>query len=360
MARPTLKLVSNQSASAVKLRKELRGWIDKMEPNVRKGFQESIDNLKSELILSEVTKALRGEDVEKALKALHIDSAAFTPYKSAITTAYNGGGDIAAKKIPKLSDNSGNLIVVRFDAANRNAEREIANIAGDRITFVTTDTIQAARAIVLDGYAKGYGPAAIALDLAGRLDRRTGRRVGGVLGMSEPQAKAALNLRNRLLSGDPSEMRKVFSMELRDKRFDGMIKKAIESGSKLSVADVNRMYGRYVDASILLRSNNVARTETGRAVHAAAHTAFRQGLNKTNYIDSDISRTWRATADKRTRHSHEEMDGQTVYGLNTPFLTPSGQRLLHPLDPSLGAGPEEIINCRCDEEIDIDFSAGVV
>jgi len=331
-----------------------------MEPNVRRAFQASIDNLTSELKLSEVTKALRGEDVEAALRALHIDAAAFTPYRTAITAAYNGGGDIAAKKIPKLPDSQGNLVVVRFDVSNRRAERQLADIAGNRITLVTQDTIQAARAIVLDGYSKGMGPASIALDLAGRVDVRTGRRMGGVLGMSEPQAKAALNLRNRLLSGDPSEMRKVLGMELRDKRFDASIVAAIKAGKKLSIADVNRMYGRYVDASILLRSNNVARTETGRAVHAAAHEAFRQGIDKTNYSDVDISRTWRATRDKRTRHSHEEMDGQTVYGLNSPFMTPSGQKLLHPLDPSLGAGPEEIINCRCDEEIDIDFSAGVV
>ena len=39
------------------------------------------------------------------------------------------------------------------------------------------------------------------------------------------------------------------------------------------------------------------------------------------------------------------MNGQKVAGLFAPFISPSGAQLLHPLDTSMGAGPEETINC---------------
>ncbi|WP_230079793.1 hypothetical protein, partial [Alteripontixanthobacter maritimus] len=37
-----------------------------------------------------------------------------------------------------------------------------------------------------------------------------------------------------------------FTRKLRDKRFDGIVRKAIATGKPLSVADVERIAGRYI------------------------------------------------------------------------------------------------------------------
>jgi len=246
--------------------------------------------------------------------------------------------------------------IVRFDVANERANQQIETYAGEKITAITTDTEAAARTAILAGYEQGQGPIQIALDLAGRIGP-SGNREGGVLGMSNAQTEWAMSFRQRLLSGDPTQMREALGMTLRDKRYDKTVLNAIETGEALPTQDVTRMVNRYIDNAVKLRGETVARTETGAAVHKAAHEAFLQTLNQTEYTPDDVSRTWRSAGDKKVRDTHRGMNGQTVDGLHTPFVSPSGARLMHPLDASLGAPASEIVNCRCDEEINIDFAA---
>lgn len=73
----------------------------------------------------------------------------------------------------------------------------------------------------------------------------------------------------------------------------------------------------------------------------------------------DVLRIWDAVdhgpPNGRTRESHAEMDGQER-GLNEPFETPSGDRLMYPGDNSLGAPAEETINCRCRVRLKVSFT----
>jgi hypothetical protein len=248
--------------------------------------------------------------------------------------------------------------VVRFDVSNPRAEREIKNFAGERITRITKETEEAARVAILAGYEQGQGPIQIGLDLAGRIGP-SGKREGGILGMNGPQTQWAMNYRGWLQSDDPADWSKALGYSLRDKRFDSRLKKAIKNEEKLPQADITRMVDRYISRAVKLRGETVARTETGAAVHKAAHEAFQQTLDQTDYTSEDVVRVWRSAGDQRVRDTHESMNGQTVRGLTTPFVSPSGARLMHPLDASLGAPPEEIINCRCDEELNIDFGGAL-
>ena len=64
---------------------------------------------------------------------------------------------------------------------------------------------------------------------------------------------------------------------------------------------------------------------------------------------------WDSTGDAKTRPTHAAANGQVVaYG--EPFIV-GGYSMLHPLDSSLGAPAEEIVQCRCYEEIIIDYFA---
>lgn len=78
--------------------------------------------------------------------------------------------------------------------------------------------------------------------------------------------------------------------------------------------------------------------------------------NEANFIWNDAEfeeavrsgktrKRWRAIMDKRTRRTHAEANGQTV-----PIMEPfevGGWLLLRPGDDSMGAPPEELVNCRC-------------
>ena len=54
---------------------------------------------------------------------------------------------------------------------------------------------------------------------------------------------------------------------------------------------------------------------------------------------------WLAMLDEKTRETHAMADGQKV-DIDTPFIV-GDSLMMFPTDTSLGATPQEIINCRC-------------
>jgi uncharacterized protein with gpF-like domain len=64
-----------------------------------------------------------------------------------------------------------------------------------------------------------------------------------------------------------------------------------------------------------------------------------------NPISKKVHKTWVSIFDERLRDSHAEADSQTVEQ-DKPFSV-NGFSLMIPSDSSLGAPPEETINCRC-------------
>jgi uncharacterized protein with gpF-like domain len=84
----------------------------------------------------------------------------------------------------------------------------------------------------------------------------------------------------------------------------------------------------------------VARTETIGALNAGRADAFRVVAADS---DEDLYTMWLATDDARTRHTHNEAEGQRV-PVGSPFIV-GGFELRFPGDP-LGP-PQEVIQCRC-------------
>jgi hypothetical protein len=87
------------------------------------------------------------------------------------------------------------------------------------------------------------------------------------------------------------------------------------------------------------RAAVIARTE----VHNASMAAIEAALKYKNI--KMASKTWVAIRDARTRPTHAAVGGTTV-AFDQPF-TVGGAQMMRPGDGSLGAGAEEIVNCRC-------------
>lgn len=85
--------------------------------------------------------------------------------------------------------------------------------------------------------------------------------------------------------------------------------------------------------------------------------ATKIALNETNWIynwlnhqiiaETQETHTWVSMRDEYVRVNHWYADGQTV-PVNEPFIV-GGYKMMFPLDDSLGAPIDEIINCRCVE-----------
>lgn len=346
-------------APRLSLRKRLDALMEGLEPVLRDAFLASFNDIRSNVVLQKVVDALERKDINGAIAAMNIDRAAFAPLERAIEQAFAAGGTVTVAGMPALRDRKGAAVFFRFDVRNPRAERQIKAQAANLVKQIIDDQRQALRRAIEEGYALGQGPRTIALDVVGRINRATGKREGGVIGLTDKQTSYVTKARAQLTAGDGPSLRAYLGRERRDKRFDSTVMKAINSGEAIPADTVSKMVRQYESRLLQLRGETVARTETMQAVHASKHEAFSQGLAKTGYSEESVTRTWRSAGDGRVRHTHATMNGQTVRGLETPFESPSGALLRYPGDTSYGAGAAEIIGCRCDDEIDIDYSEGL-
>jgi hypothetical protein len=338
------------------LRQQLESLIDDLSPEMEKAFRASIDDIKSEIVLKEVIEALERRDITAAIEALHIDAAAFRPLSDQIREAFNSGGRLVAANMPRLSDPMGSRIVFRWDVQNQAAEAMLRDLSSALISSIEEDTRQMVREKMEAGFAKGQGPKTIALDIAGRVDKVTKRREGGLLGMTLNLSRTVENARTALSSGDVEGMKHYLTLARRDKRFDAQVRKAIAAGKPLNQEQVAKITGRLTDRYVQLRAETIARTETMTSVMAAKHEAYQQGLSAANRDASLVTRKWRSAGDKRVRHTHMILNAQEVKGMDIPFQSPSGALMRYPGDTTLGAGAGEIIACRCDVEYNFDFA----
>lgn len=91
------------------------------------------------------------------------------------------------------------------------------------------------------------------------------------------------------------------------------------------------------------RAERIARTE----VISASRSGQYHGDIQSGIV---IGKKWMAAQQERTRPGHRGADGQVV-GIDEPFLVANSKGQLEPLlfpgDSSLGAGPDNTIQCRC-------------
>lgn len=409
---------------------ELDSLIDDLAPALAAIFIAAMLLLRRSVDYRVLVICLRNGDIDGAIEALHINAGAFSSYVIERQSGYAKAGAIVSDRLtedrsrvlakrsreearapgvvpddsgasspalrqpspapapaatvppgsrppssPVLQAPGGGSIVFRFDMTNPRAESKIRTEAASRVTGYVDEQIETARKVIADGFAAGRGPRDIATDIAGRINPVTGKREGGIIGLSEPQAGYVENMRSRLLSGDPDEMAKVLGrfdkdgkwiegtgQTLRDRRYDAKIKKAIRDvaagkENPLTVEQVQEMTAKYSDRLLKRRAEDVSRTETAQGVMAARAEAIQQAMDRDSLTDEALTKEWRHLGGLRhARDTHLTMSGQKVTGLNTPFFLPDGSIMLHAHDPQGGA--KNNVNCRCDTWFDLDWSIG--
>jgi uncharacterized protein with gpF-like domain len=213
----------------------------------------------------------------------------------------------------------------------------------------------------------GRNPKNVALDIIGRVDYATGKRTGGIIGLTSNQSNWVGNVRNELQEINRAIVEKLpqaevsgyFNRELRNKRFDRTILKAVRENQPLPQDTIEKLVTNYKNNALQYRGETIGRTEAIQSLNASKHEAIKQAVDMGAVKASAVKRIWdSAGADGRTRASHLAMDGQSV-GLDEPFTSPDGFQLMFPGDTSLGADAGEIINCRCNVRDEIDFFDGV-
>lgn len=323
-----------------------RRLLSEAQQRIREGFLVSVYDIRSEVTVAEVAASI----ADGSAIAITVDQVFFGPLDEAMRQSYVES--MRALRPPRYVRDpaTGNRLVVRFDGRHPRAEAWMRQQSSRLITEIVSSQREAIQVALEAGLADGRNPRRVALDIVGRINRATGRREGGIIGLHRQFADYVVNARRELENLNSS----YFQRMRRDRRFDSMVRKAIREGKPLSAADVDRIVNRYSDRLLALRGETIARTEALTGLTAGRDEAMQQLVETGVVQPQDVRITWRWTggATPPGRDMHREMDGKSV-GLNEMFVMPDGVMMRFPHDPAGGA--EHNANCRCFAEQTVDW-----
>ena len=339
-------------------RQDFLSKLEAIEPKLRKAFEAAVQDLQTGAQLRALREAIADGDVEGAFRALRIDEAIFSPYLDEIRAAFNEGGLYEATAVPKAALAMGAL--ARFDGNHPRAVAFAREHAADRVTgprgFIE-EARRLVRQVIVASAEANRPPQETALAIIGRRSPG-GQRVGGLLGLSEPQGAYVMGMRAALLT--PEGQREYLETD-RWRRRDrspaimAIVRRAYLEGRPLRPAELARVTERYTQRLLKLRGETIARTESLHALNAGRYEGLQQLMEKNGLPQDAVTLIWQATPSKRTRDTHMAMHNQAIK-FGEAFVSFERHRMRFPGDPELGAPPEELINCRCTARSKIDFT----
>lgn len=325
--------------------REIERLQEAQVPGIRTAFLSMIERAVRGAPIALIEQAIFSGRFDDIPALLGLDSGAYTELLEEIRAGYIAGGAMQAEILTAGATAAAQQTIrVRFDVRNPRAEAWLREHSSQLVAYITAEQREAIRQTVEAGTVAGRNPRATALDIVGRINSQTGRREGGIIGLTPNQAQYVANARAELLSGDPETMERYFSRQLRDRRYDRIVRKAISAGKPVSAKDADAILTRYSDRLLRLRGETIARTEALQGFNQAREESIRQAIDAGIADAQQTVKIWRSASDARVRDTHAAMNGQRVT-LNAPFRSPSGALLKHPGDRSLGAGAAEVINC---------------
>lgn len=330
---------------------------EKYGRSVAEAFFRAIETIRSGVELQRLTALIDQGNIEEALEALHIDPEAFNEVADRAREAHAEAGRVAAEGMPKRRPD-GTALVVRFDGRNPEAEAWLSRQSSDLLTRITTEQRDIVRAKLTEGMAKGANPRQTALEIVGRRSRATGKRVGGVLGLTLQQAEFVRRAREQLASGDPDQLRAYLERGRIDRRFNRTVQKAIRERAPIPAETQARMITAYETQLLRLRGETIGRVETMTSIQKAAFQAYEQAIASGKLNEAAVTKRWSSSKDFRVRHPHAVLDGQKI-GFREAFQSITGARMMHPMDTSINAEAQDIIGCRCIASYSVDWLAGI-
>lgn len=321
--------------------RQIEALLRELQPVVRKAFIDAMRTTATAVNRAALIRALEARNIPLAMELLRINQQAIFPVGEAVRTTYLQGGASVATSLP---------ISLRGQfgfGGNPRAVDAVQRIVGQMVEGITAETLDATRGYITQAVNEGVPPRRMALDLTGRSPGAGRPRVGGMLGLNSNQTDAAIRARSELLSGDyAAYKRRKGKVGGRNRSLDRLITKAKKEGRALTVKEVDQMVDAYKSRMLNLRGEMIARTETLNALRAGQHDGFATLIDSGAVSADRMTVKWLATSDARTRDAHASLNGTTIQ-FGELFDSPAGGRLAHPGDTAHGAGPADLVACRC-------------
>lgn len=324
---------------------DIQAVLNQMEPAFAQAWADAIAQIINQADAAAVEDAIRAGMYQRAADLIVQSGVPLSALQGPVLQSYWAGGGLVAGMVPGVTNPfTGQSVVLGFNGFHPRAIAWAQATSAQLVTAILDDQRSGIQAFITTAVEQGQGPRSIALDIVGRLNRATGKREGGIIGLTSQQMQWVQNARAEL--SDPATATKFIDRLARDKRFDAMIKKAAKDGKALASADVDKIVQDYSSRLLKLRGETIARTESLNALRAGRHETWQQAIDKGQMQASDVIVEWSATMDGRTRDSHRHLNRQKVTFGNV-FVSELGSRMEFPGDTSHGAAAEDTIQCRC-------------
>lgn len=299
----------------------MRRLLRRLEPRVRRQFVAAILRARRSRTLDQLAELVVTGRIQEALASVSAASAA--SIADVANVVFVEAGQAVAEAVSRRSD-----VIVTFDQTNFRAVRRMQEARLRLIREFTQEQLSATREALRDGIERGANP------------RQQARVFRESIGLTQRQQRAVNNYRRLLREGSSEAL----TRQLRDRRFDPTVRRAVAGDIALTDAQIDRMVSRYGERFLRFRSEVIARTESLRAVHEGSEESLRQSVDDGTIEPGSVRRAWLTASDARVRDPHAPMHGQTRQ-VGEPFLSGNGTPLRHPGDPSAPAS--ETVQCRC-------------
>jgi hypothetical protein len=167
--------------------------------------------------------------------------------------------------------------------------------------------------------------------------------IKSTIGLTPAQARACDNYRNMLRNRD----RQALQRDLRDERFDELIRHHFKVQQGFSEQQIERMVSTYQDRYRESRATQLALMISPLLIDAAG-MAFWQDVVNARILPPGLSplQFWNDMGDERVRMLHQPISEINAQGIPIGglFETPGGP-LKYPRDPD--GSPQNTVNCRC-------------
>lgn len=328
---------------ADRIEKLMRDW----EPRVKAAFLETFRQIRDRVEIARLTALIRAGDVAGALQAIGLDLASFRPLSAVLEAMYEAGGLDATAGIRVVRGPLGYRIAPLFDVRAPRADLWVRTQTTDLIRQISDDQ----RAMVAkalsplqsgqDPLLTGETPQKLALDLVGRVSGVSGRREGGIIGLTSQQAEWARRYEIELGGGVVPPDAGALDRKLRDRRFDRTIAKAIREGTPIPAETRQAMIAAYRNRALRYRAETIALNEASTSLHASQIEAWDQAIERGAVVESKVRRFWVTAGDDHVRPLHRQVPGMNKegVGLHSEFQTPKG--------PAMQPGWRFDPGCRC-------------
>ncbi len=292
------------------------------EADVRRAYLRTLRELTALLPMGELERLLgSGSAVANILTVVEgLLDRALTPLRVAVQRVVTKGVLTYARDIPGTQKRKELASLVSRGALRPRVAETLRSVDSAVTRRLTEAVRESVRTIVAQGYERGQRP------------RTTARELRELIGLSEAELKQVANFRDALLGQNG---RRWEDYTKRDHRFDGTVRRAMESGNGLRPEQVDRMVTAYTRRRIALSAEANARTATRDALKQTQKAVWREAI-EAGLVDGNLlMKEWVGYDDGRERESHVAMNGEVVA---FEALFPNGDDVPGDADPW---------GCRC-------------